>query len=180
MQSSVIALALVLGQPDDAFFEAKIRPVLVESCFKCHGGKKTSNGLRVDSREALLKVGDSGPAIVPGSPEKSLLIQAIRYTGDELKMPPDKKLPDAVVADFTRWIKDGAIWPKKVATGFQAQKHWAFEPVKRVTPPADPTGWADNSIDQTVGIGNKTPAVADRNLPVGSGDEAMRHIVLRK
>src|SRR5437764_15068891 len=89
------------GWADDAetFFETKIRPVLAETCLKCHGGKKVSNGLRVDSRESLLKGGEHGSAIVPGDPDKSLLIQAIRHEHAEIKMPPDKNLPDAVIAD---------------------------------------------------------------------------------
>ena len=84
----------------NAFFETNIRPVLVARCLKCHGGEKTSNSLSVSTRDALLKGGDSGPAILPGRPEQSLLLQAIRYQSDDLKMPPDKKLPDRVIADF--------------------------------------------------------------------------------
>ena len=86
--------ALVLAAPPsppqdaDTFFELKIRPVLSNACFKCHGGAKTSNGLRVDNREALLKGGTGGPAVIPGEPAKSLLIRAIRHSADDLQMPP--------------------------------------------------------------------------------------------
>src|SRR5437764_870366 len=144
MQTQItLTLAMILGQAapaDDAFFEAKIRPVLAESCFKCHGGTKVSNKLRVDSREALLKGGKSGPAIVPGQPDKSMLLQAIRHTHDDLKMPPGQKLPAHVVKDFADWIAQGAAWSKASKAGFQPQQHWAFQPVKNVPPPDDPTG----------------------------------------
>src|SRR5438093_10002849 len=75
---------------DDGFFERNIRPVLAGTCFKCHGGERTSNKLRVDSRAALLKGGRSGPAVVPGAPEKSLLLQALNHDKDVHPMPPDK------------------------------------------------------------------------------------------
>jgi hypothetical protein len=129
----------------ETFFETRIRPVLAESCLKCHGGKKVSNSLRVDSREALLKGGDSGPAIVPGDPDKSLLIQAVRRTHAEIKMPPDKKLPDATVADLATWVKNGANWPKTRV--LQTAKHWAFEPLKRTEPPRDLSGWSEHPLD---------------------------------
>src|SRR5262245_47792932 len=79
-------------------FERKIRPVLVERCWKCHGEKEQENGLRLDSREAALKGGATGRAIRPGEPEASLVIKALKYTDDDLKMPPDGKLPDSVIA----------------------------------------------------------------------------------
>src|SRR5262249_57927575 len=79
--------------PSADFFEAKVRPLLVESCLKCHGDKKQSSGLRLDSRAALLEGGENGPAIVPGDPEKSLLVQAVRYTHEDIRLPPKGKLP---------------------------------------------------------------------------------------
>ncbi len=93
------------------FFEKRIRPVLLDHCLKCHGEKKSENNLRVDSLQALTKGGDIGPAIVPGDPEKSLLIIALRYDKEDLQMPPKAKLDDAIIADLTKWIKDGAHWP---------------------------------------------------------------------
>jgi hypothetical protein len=134
----------------DTFFELKIRPVLAGKCFKCHGGEKVSNHLRVDSRKALLRGGESGPAIVPGEPEKSLLVQALSYTDENLKMPPDGRLPEEVAKDFARWIKQGAPWPRTPAPrNWQAGggHHWAFEAVAKVVPPSDPTGWAANPVD---------------------------------
>src|SRR5262245_50204590 len=98
---------------DDAgvdFFERKIRPVLVEHCYQCHSqkAKKLRGGLLLDSREGLRKGGDSGPAIRPDRPERSLLLRAVRYTDEHLRMPPKGKLPDTVVADLETWIKMGA------------------------------------------------------------------------
>src|SRR5262245_33242215 len=98
---------------DDTFFELRIRPILAGTCFKCHGGTKTSAGLRVDSRAALLKGGESGAAIVPAEPTKSLLLSALTHQRD-VKMPPGNKLPANVIADFETWIKNGAAWPAAV------------------------------------------------------------------
>lgn len=119
-----IAIILVLfapglaaaAEPDPKaieFFEAKIRPVLVEQCYNCHAGDATKlkGGLRLDSKAAWQKGGDSGPAIVPGKPNEGTLLKALRYT-DGLQMPPKGKLPDAVIADFEKWIRDGAADPR--------------------------------------------------------------------
>src|SRR5436305_7392553 len=103
--------ALPAAEPDAAaFFEGKVRPVLAEHCFKCHGEQKQKGGLRLDSRAAILQGGDQGPALVPGKPAESLLVKALAHDG-ELRMPPPKKLPDATVADLTRWVALGAPWP---------------------------------------------------------------------
>src|SRR5262249_60490605 len=121
MLRPALALGLLLFVPavraDDAetFFETKIRPVLAETCLQCHGGDKVSGGLRVDSREALLKGGEHGPALIPGLADRRLLTRALRYIPDsDLKMPPDKKLPAAVVEDFVTWVNAGAVLPKPV------------------------------------------------------------------
>lgn len=138
---------------DETFFETKIRPVLAETCFQCHGGKKVGGDLRVDSREALVRGGGEGPAIVPGQSDASVLIQAIRYQHDSVRMPPGRRLPDAVVADFARWVDAGAPWPKATPAAkrsFVAQAHWAFEPVKPASPPDDPTGWSQHPIDRFI------------------------------
>ncbi len=144
------ALAQTLA--DEAFFEAKIRPVLVERCFKCHGGAKTSGKLRVDSRAALVKGGSRGPAIVAGAPARSILLQAMRHTHEELRMPPGKKLPEHVVRDFAAWVRQGAAWPATAANreAFAPQRHWAFQPLQPATPPADPSRWAEHPIDRFI------------------------------
>jgi mono/diheme cytochrome c family protein len=159
-----IALLLLAARPGAAgengassdFFEAKVRPVLAEHCVSCHGPKKQSAGLRLDSRQGVLAQGDHGPIVVPGDPEKSVLIQAIKRTG-ELKMPPKERLsPDAVEA-LTKWVKAGAPWPtaKPVghadATADAWQRHWAFRPVRK--PPVPATGeprWPNSPIDSFI------------------------------
>ncbi len=129
----ILSLCPGVVRADDIFFERKIRPILAGICFKCHGGERTSGKLRVDSREALLKGGRSGAAFAPGAPDRSLLLQALRHVKDGPQMPPDKKLPDEVIADFARWVKEGAPWPAKSAAG-SFSKHWAFEPLRKVEP----------------------------------------------
>jgi len=121
-------------QPEVAFFEAKIRPVLVSQCYSCHSSRNNDikGNLALDSREGLLKGGDSGPTIVIGDPNKSLLIKALEYT--ELEMPPDEKLSNNTINDFKLWIKNGAIDPRvKISDRkmelAQAKKFWSFKPV---------------------------------------------------
>ena len=99
------------------FFEARVRPILVDQCLKCHGPKKQSSGLRLDSREAVLKGGDSGPAVVLGKPEESLLVQAVARTHAELKMPPAGKLPEPSVAILRQWVGLGAPWARRRGQG---------------------------------------------------------------
>src|SRR2546426_12615794 len=114
-ESALLALSVMLSfglakavespgaQPGMSFFEQKIRPVLADHCYKCHSSKATKlkGGLALDSKERALKGGNTGPAIVPSKPEESLLIKAIRHADPDLEMPPEeKKLPDAVIADF--------------------------------------------------------------------------------
>ena len=93
------------------FFEKQVRPLLVEHCQKCHGAEKQKGQLRLDSREALLKGGDTGAAVVPGKPDESELIKALRYDPDGYQMPPDGKLPPETVAVFVKWVELGAPWP---------------------------------------------------------------------
>ena len=107
------------GPGHDAFFESRVRPVLVEHCQKCHGTAKQQASLRLDSAAALAKGGDTGPVVVPGKPDASLLIKVIRHTGNS-KMPPKGKLPDTAIADLETWVRDGAKWPagdKALAAG---------------------------------------------------------------
>jgi len=91
------------------YFEAKVRPILAESCFKCHGPAKQKGGLRLDSRAGVLEGGENGPAVVPGRRDESLLVEAIHYEG--LEMPPGGKLDPEKLAILTRWVEMGAPWP---------------------------------------------------------------------
>jgi len=135
-------LAGVPGADDssETFFETKIRPVLVNDCLPCHGGKKTESGLTVDSRKSLLQGGDRGPAIEAGNPDQSLLVRAIRHADDDLKMPPKRRLAAEVATDFARRVAQGADWPepkvqKGAAQRLTAPRHWAFQPISHVPPP---------------------------------------------
>jgi cytochrome c553 len=146
------------------FFEANIRPVLFDTCGECHLDDEKGD-LRIDSRAALLKGGENGPAIVPGAPEKSLLIQALRHEGDAPKMPKKKpKLPDATIAAFVEWVKQGAPWPVSTASTPAApaakppmvvtaeqRAWWSFRPL---TTPSSPdvknTEWPKTDVDRFV------------------------------
>lgn len=171
MAAFTVSTARAQGPGDDAesFFEIKIRPILAGKCFTCHGGKKTSGGLRVDSRDALIKGGDDGPAVVPGDPRSSLIVQAVGYTHESIRMPPDRRLSKDVAEDFATWIRAGALWPVETAGAkgsFVARAHWAFEPVAVVDPPRDPDHWSDHPIDRFVAAKRKANGVA----PVGLAD----------
>jgi cytochrome c553 len=143
-----------------AFFEKTIRPVLVTHCYECHAAnaENLQGGLLVDSRVGLLAGGDSGPAVVPRDVDESLLISALRYDGFE--MPPNRKLPQAVIADFERWIREGAADPRQGgATATQPREidieagrlHWAYQPVKTpVVPTVKNTAWPANDIDRFI------------------------------
>ncbi|MDP7019893.1 MAG: PSD1 and planctomycete cytochrome C domain-containing protein [Pirellulaceae bacterium] len=143
--------ASLLTAADDAgveFFERHVRPVLVKKCLRCHGPTKHESELRVDSREALLKGGERGPAIDLEDPEKSPLLLAIGRQGD-LEMPPDAGLPGEAIAAVRRWLERGAPWPADAKLVSAAESHWAFRPIRRPAVPTDQaTGeLAANSID---------------------------------
>jgi Protein of unknown function (DUF1549)/Protein of unknown function (DUF1553)/Planctomycete cytochrome C len=148
-------------------FEQKIHPVLAGVCFRCHGDQQVAGELRVTSREALVAGGDSGPSIVPGKPEESLLIKALSRADDVSAMPPDKALRPDQVADFVAWIKAGAPWPQKLVE-FTAANHWAYQPVHAVAPPAArEESWPKTGIDRFVlsrmeAAGQRPAAPADR------------------
>lgn len=135
-----------------AFFEKKIRPVLVEHCYECHSSraKELEGGLSVESAAALRKGGDQGPAIVPGDLAQSLLIRAVRYEDGDLQMPPKAALPGEVIADFESWVKRGAPDPR-VEKEEEGQKHRGeLERAKSRRPftrPADPKTPAVKLVD---------------------------------
>ncbi len=135
------------------FFEKRIRPVLADRCFSCHSARaeKLKGGLRLDSREGLLKGGQSGPAIVPGDPEKSRLVRAIRHVDEDLRMPPKGKLPDAAIADFEAWVRRGAPDPRTgPAPGAGNAPPWSLQPVADPKPPEVAGGWARTPIDRFI------------------------------
>jgi hypothetical protein len=144
------------------FFEKKVRPVLVKDCYKCHSaeGGRIKGGLRLDTRDGLLKGGESGPAIVPGNLDRSLLIRAIRYRDSNLQMPPDdKKLPAAQIADLEAWVRMGAPDPREDtpnkygAAITDPKQHWSFQPIFKPIIPDFRKDWtplARNAIDHYV------------------------------
>ena len=142
------------------FFEAKIRPVLIEHCYECHSiaSKKVSGGLLVDSNRGLRQGGESGPAVVPGDLQKSLLISALRH--EDFEMPPQGKLSPQEVADFEKWIREGALDPrheqkqiaKPKAIDIEAgRKHWAYQPLKNPRiPDVKHTAWPSTQLDRFI------------------------------
>ncbi|MGF1579848.1 MAG: DUF1549 domain-containing protein [Gemmataceae bacterium] len=141
------------------FFESKVRPVLANRCYKCHGKRRQRGGLRVDSLAAILEGGDTGPAIKPGNPDESLLVRAIGHRG-ELKMPPRSKLPGAEVDNLTAWVKMGAPWPNATipkapkkrgqSTPFtkEQSEFWSFQrPVSPPLPQVTNQHWVKSPID---------------------------------
>jgi hypothetical protein len=168
----VLSIAGRVGADDDVeFFEKRIRPVLAEHCYSCHSetSKKLKGGLKVDSRASLLKGGETGPAVVPKSPHKSLLLEAVSYKNTDLLMPPKAKLPDAVIADLEKWIASGAAWPEeKVAAkdgklydfdlNKRKREHWAWRPIHPATPPAGQGSPIDRFLDAKLAAAKLTPA----------------------
>ncbi|HTG43872.1 MAG TPA: PSD1 and planctomycete cytochrome C domain-containing protein, partial [Verrucomicrobiae bacterium] len=168
------------------FFERKIRPVLVEHCYECHsaGAKKLKGGLTLDSRAGLQKGGDTGPAITPGDPEASLLIQAIRHTDPDLAMPKNK-LSASVIADLEAWVRMGAPDPrtedtvastqaKSVIDWSKAREWWAFRPLSaRPAPVVKQTRWGANEVDRFI------LARLEENKLKPAGDAAKRTLIRR-
>jgi hypothetical protein len=140
-----------------ATFERKIRPLFAAHCYSCHSAKaaKLRGGLRLDTREGILAGGNSGPVIMPGDPDRSRLIRAVRYADPDLRMPPKKELAREQVADLETWVKRGAALPNTEAargrppgTGGPPRSHWAFEPPKEPRlPTVKQRDWARSPID---------------------------------
>jgi len=157
----VVAPAVtIFTAQQSAFFESKVRPLLAAHCLKCHSAAegKTKGGLALDSRDGTLKGGDSGPAVIPGNPDQSLLIRAVRYTDTNLQMPPKgEKLSETQIADLVAWVKMGAPDPRtgaakgKYADASAKRSWWAFQPVKKQEPPAvQNKSWPANPVDNFI------------------------------
>ena len=170
-RAAVAAAALLLWaqglpaseNPSD-FFEERIRPLLARNCFACHTDSPQS-GLRLDSRKSILKGGQSGPAILAGDPESSLLIQAVRRTHPRLKMPPGNPLNPDQVRDLETWVRTGAFWPKAQDQAAKAKTEngrpyritpeqrsfWSFQPIRMPAPPATANSqWTRSAIDRFI------------------------------
>lgn len=139
-------------------FESKIRPILATHCYECHSSAGVSeSGLALDSREGIRRGGDRGSAVVPGKPKQSLLLRAISHSNPHLKMPPNRaRLPDSVLADFRKWVQDGAVDPRDEPDSgttikrVTADEFWSFQPVNRPTVPAVDDKWARTNVDRFV------------------------------
>jgi len=183
------ALTTAAAAADDPagleFFESKIRPILVDNCYHCHShqSEKVKGGLLLDTREGLLKGGDTGPAIKPGDLEQSLLIKAVRYTDHDLQMPPkNKKLPADQIAALEAWVKMGAPDPRVAAAGVaavqtireKARSHWAFQPVRQPkVPDVKHKGWVRTPVDNFI----LAPLEAAHLLPSPQAD---KHTLIRR
>ncbi len=154
------------------FFESRVRPVLAAHCVECHGPKSQEAGLRLDSGPAVLRGGDSGPVIVPGVPERSRLVTAIRYAED-VQMPPDGKLPPEMIEDLVRWVQEGAYWPPTqepmaqttevaAAAENKAADHWAFQAVRApATPHISADDWSAGAIDRFIHVKRQAQGVPE-------------------
>ncbi|HEV3339145.1 MAG TPA: DUF1549 domain-containing protein, partial [Pirellulales bacterium] len=182
--SPAVVAAAEAGTNDAAsleLFEKKIRPVLVQECYQCHSAqavaqKKLKGGLLLDTRDGARKGGESGPAVVPGKPDESLLVRALRH--EDFEMPPKGKLPDAVIADFVKWVELGAADPRtSPATAAAAPRQidlaagrqfWSFQRLHAVPPPdAADRAWVRTPVDEfirakqeSLGLAPNAPAAA--------------------
>jgi hypothetical protein len=146
------------------FFEAKIRPVLADKCHSCHShkAKKLKGKLYLDSREGVIKGGETGPSVVLGKPNESLLMEGIQYTDPDFQMPPKSKLSAVQIKDFERWITEGAPWPREVGPASVGTKkefdlaqrrsdHWSWKPVTvDSVPKVKDTGWSTHPVDRFI------------------------------
>jgi hypothetical protein len=164
------------------FFENEVRPVLANRCFECHGEKKKKGSLRLDHISYITKGGDSGPALVAGNPDKSLIIQGIRYEDKDFEMPPKEKLPEKEIAVLEKWVKLGAPWPANDTNiarvdefGFTEKQRnwWCFQPLTKPTPPEVPGDWAKTDIDKFI-------AKKQAELGLTPAPEADRHELVRR
>ncbi|AMV37309.1 PSD1 and planctomycete cytochrome C domain-containing protein [Planctomyces sp. SH-PL62] len=183
---AVFQAAAAVWAGDDSgrdFFEARVRPVLIENCYPCHSAQaaKSKGGLRLDDREATRAGGDSGPAVTPGRPDESLLIQAVEHAddGEVAPMPPKGKLPDEAIADLRRWIEQGAVDPRDASEASREESsadRWALRPIER---PAVPT------LDDEARRGSLGPVDAFirdrlRREGLGPSPEADRRTLIRR
>ncbi len=167
LQFAVVALAAIqthMAKADEReeFFESKVRPLLLQSCVECHGADEQSADLRLDQNPLTEK----GSVIIPGKPDESKLVHSIRYASSAKAMPPDKKLQEEQIAILTKWVADGAYWPKDKSSPKSMSKealppakridefreqHWSFKPVGNPTPPSIKNeAWIKQPLDRFV------------------------------
>lgn len=180
----VLAPALSRAGEHLAFFENEIRPLLAAECYECHGPDKAKAGLRLDHSEFILAGGDSGPALVAGKPDESLLIEAVRRNDPDFSMPPKKELTETQVAALEKWVALGAPWPEEKAARSETDEHgftaedrqwWAIQPLAEVSPPDAGAEWSKNDIDRFVF--RKLDEAGLSPAPAASGEELLRRMV---
>ncbi len=196
--SPVFTVNQVLAASDDVqsearkaaslqYFEASVRPLLVKRCVGCHGGAKQQGGLRLDSAEGWLKGGDRGPALISGDPSHSLMITAVSYTDDDLRMPPDQKLSPEEITVLQEWIKKGAEGAPDAPhssvqepaddweTVFQERLNWwSLQPLQHVLPaPAEGDAWSAGPLDRLI-------LNSLRNSGLAPAEPAEPHILFRR
>ena len=162
-----------------AFFEKEVRPVLVKYCYECHSAdsEKLRGELYLDSKPGWQRGGDSGPALVPGKPNESLIIEAIRYQRKDIEMPPKQKVPQAAIDTLVKWVEMGAPDPRTEESAHppaemdleEGRKFWSFQPIRRPTAPeVTDTNWPRNEIDRFI-----LAKLEAKNLrPVADADDA--------
>ena len=134
----IIPILLTLCAQADDFFSSQVLPILIDNCYECHSheAKKMKGGLTLDSKSGWVQGGDSGPIIIPGKPEKSLLITAIRHGDSDYEMPPKKKLPDEEINILVTWVKQGAPDPRTDSQAKTIDTNWWS--LKKLTAPKIP------------------------------------------
>lgn len=158
---TLFGLPLMAADSPEAlrFFEMKVRPLLANECFECHGTEKHKGGLRLDHLDFILKGGETGPALVSGKPEESLMVEAIRRSNEELEMPPKKTLDPEQVEVIEKWVAMGAPWPAETAEKGETDEHgfsakdrnwWAIQAIQDPAVPKAGEGWAKNEIDRFI------------------------------
>ena len=173
--SSIVAAEPEFPPEQIVFFEKHVRPVLAAQCWNCHAEKKAESGLRLDSREAVLKGGDRGEVVQPRDAAASLLIHAVKRDG-ELQMPPNGRLAPEQVAALTKWIDLGLPWPRESSGSALSQAwrtHWAFQPVtKPSVPHIVEDSWSQTPIDRFV-LERLSLANGGRESPDSSHENAL-------
>ncbi|MCH2204191.1 MAG: hypothetical protein MK102_19680, partial [Fuerstiella sp.] len=180
LSAAIVCAKDPVNESELNFFETKIRPVLIQHCYECHSAEaqeagKLQGALQLDSRSGVREGGESGSAVVPGDVDGSLLMSAMRYDG--LEMPPRGRLPDHVLSDFEKWIRNGATDPRhETATPHEAKgidlkagrRHWAFLPLSdSVIPQVRNEAWPNCDVDRFIltrleATGMRPSADADR------------------
>ena len=175
------------------FFESKIRPVLVEHCYECHGPKQVKGNLRLDVAAGILRGGDSGPALVAGKPDESLIVEALRY--ESFEMPPSGRLSAQVVADFRKWIADGAWDPRDGDPGAPTRasgidwdagrQHWAFQPLPTIeqamaSVPKSPTSWSESAVDSFLESRLRSIEIEPPGQPLAPNPDAPARTLVRR